>query len=64
MQAYGTVAKQRNDLLQKIYAPLSQLDKNSYEYNELARSGRVWEDYHHPTDSEKLGYTRAQQVSI
>ena len=59
----GTVAKQqREHLLLKIYAPFSKLDKNSPEYKELALSGKVWEDYHQPADSEKQGYTRLQQV--
>jgi len=56
--------KQRTDLLRKIYTPFSKLDQNSPEYNELARSGKVWEDYHKPADSEKQGYIRLQQVCM
>ncbi len=62
VRGHGTVAKQRRDLLLNIYAPLSKLDKTSAEYQELALSGRAWEDYHQPADSEKQGYTRLQQV--
>jgi len=58
----SSVAAERADLLLKIYAPFSKLDKNSPEYKRLARSGRVWEDYHRPSDSEYQGYNRLQQV--
>ncbi|KAI5862440.1 fic/DOC family protein [Durotheca rogersii] len=55
------VASARRELLEKIYEPFAKLDKNSPEYNELATSGRVWEDYWQPGDSDKYGYTRVQQ---
>jgi hypothetical protein len=58
----GCVANQRRQMLLKIHAPFAKLDKNSSEYKELARSGRVWEDYHKPTDSEKNGHMRVQKV--
>lgn len=57
-----SAAEQRQRLLLKIYAPFAKLSKNSPEYKELALSGKVWEDYHQPADSEKQGYNRLQQV--
>jgi hypothetical protein len=58
----SVLADQRRQILLKIYAPFAKLEKNSLEYRKLALSGRVWEDYHRPADSEKYGYTRLQKV--
>lgn len=52
----------RQSLLSEIYAPFQKLPADSPEYYELARSGKVWEDYFQPADSKKLGYTRLQKV--
>ena len=54
--------QQRRQLLLKVYAPFQKLDRGSSEWDELALSGRVWEDYYTPGDSEKYGYTRLQKV--
>ncbi|WQF81914.1 Putative Fido domain-containing protein [Colletotrichum destructivum] len=48
-------------LLRKIYEPFSKLDKGSPEYDELARSGKVWEDHFQPYDSQRMGYKTLQQ---
>jgi hypothetical protein len=61
-ECYQGIARQRNQLLKRVYAPFGNLDRNSSEFKELALSGKVWEDYHKPGDSEKLGYFRLQQV--
>lgn len=58
----GTLSKERDKLLTKIYAPLKHLDQHSTEYKNLATSGKVWEDYFQPGDSERYGYTNLQQV--
>ncbi|KAK1462282.1 fic/DOC family protein [Colletotrichum melonis] len=42
-------------LLKKIYKPAAHLQKGSIEYERLARSGRVWEDYFMPGNSLKMG---------
>ncbi|KAI9898826.1 hypothetical protein N3K66_005287 [Trichothecium roseum] len=42
--------KARHSLLTKIYEPFANYEKGSPEYNELARSGKVWEDYFRPSD--------------
>lgn len=52
---------QRRKRLLEIYAPFAKLEKNSPEYNALAYSGKVWEDYHHPGDSAKQGYEKLHQ---
>ncbi|KAL7962945.1 fido domain-containing protein [Trichoderma compactum] len=54
--------EQRNDILRKIYSPFSKLVKDSPEYNALAESGRVWEDYFQPGDSERYGYVKLQKL--
>lgn len=54
---------ERRALLDKIYAPFKNLEKDTQAYLDLAKSGRVWEDYHNPGDSEKMGYVQAQKVS-
>ncbi|KAM4055118.1 fic/DOC family protein [Hirsutella rhossiliensis] len=51
----------RNILLKKIYAPFTHLERDSPEYNKLAKSGKVWEDYHYPGDSERNGYASLNQ---
>ncbi|KAK1964646.1 fic/DOC family protein [Colletotrichum sublineola] len=48
-------------LLRKIYEPFSKLEKGSLEYDELAKSGKVWEDYFQPHDSQRMGYKALQQ---
>ncbi|KAI5923023.1 fic/DOC family protein [Camillea tinctor] len=51
----------RMAFLKEIYKPFAKIQKNSPEYMELARSGKVWEDYFHPSDSQRLGYKALQQ---
>ncbi|KAL5089907.1 hypothetical protein Trisim1_005024 [Trichoderma cf. simile WF8] len=55
---------QRNDILREIYAPFSKVVKDSPEYNALAESGRVWEDYFQPGDSELYGYVELQKLYL
>lgn len=57
------VRQPRHELLSKIYKPFSKLQEGSDEYTELAKSGKVWEDYHHPGDSHRMGYIALQQVT-
>lgn len=63
MRSLSSVARERQALLRKIYAPFARLDDKSPEYMVLARSGKVWEDFFRPADSEKQGYMRMQRVS-
>ncbi|KAK0378822.1 fic/DOC family protein [Colletotrichum limetticola] len=42
-------------LLKKIFKPAAHLQKGTIEYERLARSGRVWEDYFMPGNSLKMG---------
>ncbi|KAI8170379.1 Adenosine monophosphate-protein transferase FICD [Colletotrichum sp. SAR 10_70] len=51
----------RKAKLKEIYAPFANLQKGSEEYERLANSGRVWEDYFQPSDSRRLGYVDLQQ---
>jgi hypothetical protein len=61
----ASLATQRRELLLKIYGPaFEKLEKNQSEYWKLARSGRVWEDYYTPGDSEKYGYFRLMEVLL
>lgn len=60
----SAISVSRNQLLLKIYKPFASLEKNSPEYRELALSGRVWEDYHQPGNSELQGYRKLQQVRL
>ena len=53
----------RDTLLRQVYEPFSRLKKGSPEYEELALSGRVWEDYFQPGDSEPYRYLELQKVS-
>lgn len=55
---------QRSEKLKDVYKPFDKLEKGSKEYQELARSGQVWEDYFKPGDSKKLGYSSLQRVSL
>ncbi|KAJ4864639.1 hypothetical protein T069G_01169 [Trichoderma breve] len=55
---------QRNEILREIYAPFSKLVKDSPEYNALAESGRVWEDYFQPGDSERYGYLQRLHMPL
>jgi hypothetical protein len=64
VRSLSSVGKERRALLQKIYTPFAKLDATSPEYEELASSGKVWEDYFRPADSEKLGYVRLQRVGM
>ncbi|KAI3555128.1 fic/DOC family protein [Colletotrichum abscissum] len=48
-------------LLKKIFKPAAHLQKGSVEYERLARSGRVWEDYFMPGNSLKMGYVDVQR---
>lgn len=62
ISSLGLAAKRR-ELLLKIYSPFKDFDKDGQQYMDLARSGRVWEDYHRPSDSVKKGYIKLQEVS-
>ena len=55
---------QRSERLKEIYKPFDKLIKSTKEYQELARSGQVWENYFKPGDSKKLGYFALQRVSL
>ncbi|KAK6078947.1 fic/DOC family protein [Seiridium cupressi] len=54
-------AEARQKLLLKIYRPFQKYSRESVEYKELARSGKVWEDYHRPYDSLRKGYLDIQR---
>ncbi|KAL7797062.1 fido domain-containing protein [Trichoderma afarasin] len=54
----------RSEILQEIYAPFSKLVKDSPEYEALAESGTVWEDYFQPGDSERYGYVKLQKLHM
>ncbi|KAK3323134.1 fido domain-containing protein [Cercophora scortea] len=58
----STLAAQRTLLLKRIYAPFEGLKKGSPEYEKLAISGRVWEDYFQPGNSERYRYDRMQKM--
>ncbi|KXH63717.1 fic/DOC family protein [Colletotrichum salicis] len=51
----SSTQQERLALLKKIYKPAARLQKGSIEYENLARSGRVWEDYFTPGNSLKMG---------
>ncbi|GKT47962.1 adenosine monophosphate-protein transferase Fic [Colletotrichum spaethianum] len=53
--------KARRALLTKIYEPASRLRKGSPEYNKLASSGRIWEEYFQPGNSLEKGYVGLQK---
>ncbi|KAL7922329.1 fido domain-containing protein [Trichoderma austrokoningii] len=62
IRGHSTLVKQQRDmLLRKVYAPFAKLEKDTPEYNKLALSGKVWEDFHQPADSNKHGYFRLQK---
>ena len=54
--------KARHELLKKIYEPAAKYAKDTSEYNELANSGKVWENYFRPSDDGP--YRLVQQVRI
>ncbi|KAH0532234.1 hypothetical protein TsFJ059_000956 [Trichoderma semiorbis] len=54
--------RERNEILRKVYAPFEKLVKGSPEYRALAESGKVWEDYFQPGNSERHGYVKAQKL--
>ncbi|KXH31088.1 fic/DOC family protein [Colletotrichum nymphaeae SA-01] len=56
-----SIQQARLALLKKIYKPAAHLQKGSIEYEKLARSGRVWEDYFTPGNSLKMGYVDVQR---
>lgn len=58
----ASVGRGRDALLRRVYAPFAGLAKGSPEYTALAQSGRVWEDYFQPADSDRYGYIKLQQV--
>ncbi|KAK1729619.1 fic/DOC family protein [Colletotrichum acutatum] len=57
----SSMQQARLALLKKIYKPAARLQKGSFEYEKLARSGRVWEDYFMPGNSLKIGYVDVQR---
>ncbi|KAL7933700.1 hypothetical protein V8C35DRAFT_327645 [Trichoderma chlorosporum] len=59
---FSSWSQERNAILRRIYAPFAKLVKDSPEYNALAESGRVWEDYFQPGDSERYGYLKLQDL--
>ncbi|KAK1979252.1 fic/DOC family protein [Colletotrichum cereale] len=58
---YNDSKNARLALLRKVYEPFSKLKKDSPEYDELAKSGKVWEDHFQPHDSQRMGYKALQQ---
>lgn len=63
IRSFSTDNKEaRLALLRKIYEPFSKLEKDSPEYSELARSGKVWENHFQPNDSQRMGYKALQRV--
>jgi len=46
----GGLLPERLDLLKRIYTRSTGLDKGSQAYNELAKSGRCWEEFYRPFD--------------
>ncbi|UQC78578.1 fic/DOC family protein [Colletotrichum lupini] len=63
LRASDTTSTQqaRLALLKKIFKPAAHLQKGSIEYERLARSERVWEDYFMPGNSLKMGYVDVQR---
>ncbi|KAL0777079.1 hypothetical protein CaCOL14_006597 [Colletotrichum acutatum] len=59
----SSMQQARLALLKKIYKPAARLQKGSFEYEKLARSGRVWEDYFMPGNSLKIGRELATLVT-
>ncbi|RFU73147.1 fic doc family [Trichoderma arundinaceum] len=53
---------ERDAVLRKVYAPFAELSKGTPEYKQLAESGKVWEDYFQPGDSERYGYVKLQKL--
>lgn len=61
----GDVFNDRRKALARIYGPFfDKIEKDSDEYTKLAKSGKVWEDYFQPWNSERLGYTAMQDESL
>ncbi|KAL6864113.1 fido domain-containing protein [Trichoderma novae-zelandiae] len=58
---FSSSKRERDALLRKIYAPFAGLANGSPEYMALANSGKVWEDYFQPGDSERYGYDKLQK---
>ncbi|KAK3349643.1 fic/DOC family protein [Lasiosphaeria hispida] len=58
----GNLAVQRAALLKRVYAPFASPKKGSPEYEDLAASGRVWEDYFQPGDSKRYKYDIMQKM--
>lgn len=57
--------KSRVELLKSIYGPaVADLKKDSPEYDALARSGRIWEDYFKPGNIEPYLQTQADLKEI
>jgi Fic family protein len=59
-RAYNTRA--RDELLRKVYAPFKSLQEGSPEYKSLAKSGKVWEEYHNPGDDKPYLAIQATMV--
>lgn len=51
----------RRRLLTFIYEPASKLQKGSAEYEKLATSGRLREDFFQPCSSRLMGYVGVQR---
>jgi len=58
----SSLSVERRKKLVEIYKPFAKLEKNGPEYNALALTGKVWEDYHQPSESKKKGYMRLERV--
>ncbi|KAK6350231.1 hypothetical protein TWF696_006467 [Orbilia brochopaga] len=56
--ATSSIKDQRNQFLKKIYAPFRDLTAGSPEYEALAATGTVWEDYFKPSNISP--YLKAQ----
>ncbi len=64
VRSVSSRATERDSLLRRVYAPFEQLDRHSIEYEQLARSGKVWEEYFQPGDSDRYRYIDLQQVNF
>ncbi|KAL7785197.1 fido domain-containing protein [Trichoderma ceciliae] len=61
-RGFSSWKAERDDALRKVYEPFAKLSKQSPEYRELAESGKVWEDYFQPGNSERYGYGKLQEL--
>lgn len=60
--SFSSWQQERNAMLRKVYAPFTKLADGTPEYRALAESGKVWQDYFQPGNSERYGYVKLQEV--